>query len=62
MRPQNRVSQEAQSSNQSVGTGISLTGVIVLVQRGKPGRRNLWIALTSSASTMKKGVCWALAP
>ncbi len=33
------------------GTGDSLTGVIVLVHRVKPGHRNFWSASTSSAST-----------
>ena len=50
------------SVDQSFGTGTSLTGVIVLVQRVKPGHRNLWTALTSSASTMKNNVCCAFAP
>src|SRR3954470_714473 len=48
--------------DQSLGTGTSLTGVIVLVQRVKPGQRNLWRAFTSVASTMKKSVCCAFAP
>ena len=37
---------------QSFGTGTSLTGVTVAVQRVNPGQRNLWIAFTSVASTM----------
>lgn len=37
---------------QSLGTGTSLTGVIVAVHRLKPGKRNFWSAFTSSASTM----------
>ena len=33
-------------------TGASLTGVTVAVHRMNPGHKNLWIAFTSSASTM----------
>ena len=39
-------------ADQSFGTGTSLTGVTVAVHRMNPGHRNLWIAFTSSASTM----------
>ncbi len=47
---------------QGFGTGTSLTGVIVLVQRWKAGQRNRCRAFTSSASTTRNNVCCAFAP